>query len=367
MGKSKLQIAQQKAQDAIKRTNAKIEELGNNTKELYKALTRIQNTFEKIRDIPADEILKYEECKNTRLTWKEKAEKIKNDYDNAFKRCIGGGIGGGVLGIGITVLGPTAAMGIATTFGVASTGTAISALSGAAATNAALAWLGGGALVAGDGGMAAGNAFLTLAGPIGWSIAGISITISGILFLINRKNKQKLENLFTLISERDVKKYDLACVEINERIKRIINEIPKLETAAEEIETYGNNYASMTEQQQYTLGAYFNLMLASTQLLVSPILGLQPVYTTTNFDNFVYKSFQYPDSLEIKDYNKVQQNAIIALANLLYSIDIDDKDEKLLFKSLRKNKDFLKSSGLDKEHFIQQIVHYARIVAKEFP
>ena len=39
-------------------------------------------------------------------------------------------------------------MGVATTFGVASTGTAISALSGAAATNAALAWLGGGALAA---------------------------------------------------------------------------------------------------------------------------------------------------------------------------------------------------------------------------
>ena len=52
--------------------------------------------------------------------------------------------------------------GIATTFGVASTGTAISTLSGAAATNAALAWLGGGALAAGGGGMAAGEAFLTL-------------------------------------------------------------------------------------------------------------------------------------------------------------------------------------------------------------
>ncbi len=37
---------------------------------------------------------------------------------------------------------PTAT--IATTFGTASTGTAISALSGVAATNAALTWLGGG-------------------------------------------------------------------------------------------------------------------------------------------------------------------------------------------------------------------------------
>ena len=61
-------------------------------------------------------------------------------------------------------------MGVATTFGVASTGTAISALSGAAANSAALAWLGGGALAAGGGGMSAGTAFLGLAGPVGWTM-----------------------------------------------------------------------------------------------------------------------------------------------------------------------------------------------------
>ena len=42
-------------------------------------------------------------------------------------------------GTAISVGGQTAAMGIATTFGTASTGTAISTLSGAAATNAATA------------------------------------------------------------------------------------------------------------------------------------------------------------------------------------------------------------------------------------
>lgn len=48
---------------------------------------------------------------------------------------------GAVGGTAIATLGPTAAMTIATTFGTASTGTAIASLSGAAATNAALAWL----------------------------------------------------------------------------------------------------------------------------------------------------------------------------------------------------------------------------------
>lgn len=47
------------------------------------------------------------------------------------------------------------------TFGVASTGTAISALSGAAATNATLAWFGGGSLAAGGAGVVGGAVVLT--------------------------------------------------------------------------------------------------------------------------------------------------------------------------------------------------------------
>ena len=86
-----------------------------------------------------------------------------------------GTAGGVIAGAGVAAFAPTAAMAVASTFGVASTGTAISALSGAAATNAALAWLGGGALAAGGGGMVAGNALLALAGPIGWTIGGVAI------------------------------------------------------------------------------------------------------------------------------------------------------------------------------------------------
>lgn len=66
----------------------------------------------------------------------------------------------GVIGTGAAggLSGQAAAIGITTTFGTASTGTAISRLRGVASTNAATAWLGGGALAAGDGGMAAGSA-----------------------------------------------------------------------------------------------------------------------------------------------------------------------------------------------------------------
>ena len=81
--------------------------------------------------------------------------------------------GGAAIAAGAGALAPTALMGIATTLGTASTGTAIATLSGAAATNAALAWIGGGALAAGGGGMAAGNAFLAACGPVGWAVAGV--------------------------------------------------------------------------------------------------------------------------------------------------------------------------------------------------
>jgi hypothetical protein len=99
------------------------------------------------------------------------------------------GVGAGVAaGATTAVLGPTAAMAIATTFGTASTGTAIASLSGAAATNAALAWLGGGALAAGGSGMAAGETLLALAGPIGWAIAGVT-AIGGAVYVAHTNGK----------------------------------------------------------------------------------------------------------------------------------------------------------------------------------
>ena len=105
---------------------------------------------------------------------KEFREAVKLEEEGKSANLTGAGmaVGGVAMGGAVAALGPTAAMAVATTFGVASTGTAISTLTGAAATHAALAWLGGGAVVAGGGGMVAGNALLTLAGPLGWIIAG---------------------------------------------------------------------------------------------------------------------------------------------------------------------------------------------------
>lgn len=196
---SKLQMAQQKAEAAAKKTNQKIDELGKHTSALYTALTQIQSLFDRIRNVPEENRLKYEKLKAIRVNWKQQAEKIELEYKKAEVKAAGQGAAGIGAGVAVAALGPTAAMGIATTFGVASTGTAISALSGAAATNAALAWLGGGALAAGGGGMAAGSAFLALAGPVGWAIAGVSVVASGLMFFKSKGDKERLENVYTLI------------------------------------------------------------------------------------------------------------------------------------------------------------------------
>ena len=351
--KSKLQVAQDKAQAAIKEINNAIGELGEYTRSLYKSLTSIQEQFDKIRNVPSEQKLQYEELKQIRLNWKQQADKIDKDYKNVTVKNAGVGAAGAGLGVAVVTMGPIVAMGVATTFGVASTGTAISTLSGATATNAALAWLGGGALAAGGGGMAAGNAFLALAGPVGWAIAGVSLLASGLIFWKSKSDKNHLENVFIAISERDIKSYELAIIELKERISRIIDENSKLTDAIGEIESFGLDYNKMSEAQQYALGSYVNLMLSSTQLLVNPIQGLLPKFSEEDFDSFM----SWKDREINKETCTEHKDFIVSLANLLYKIELYDRDKKLFWKSLRNNKKMLKSMDISKKEFDLDIMN----------
>lgn len=356
---SKLQRVQQKAESVAKRINEKIGELGKPTSELYSALNEMQGVFDRIRNVTEENRLKCEKMKTVRVDWKQKADNIEEEYKKIEGKTAGQGAASVGAGIAFAAFGPTAAMGIATTFGVASTGTAISTLSGAAATNAALAWLGGGALAAGGGGMAAGNAFLALAGPVGWAIAGVALVASGVMLFKTKSDKERLENIFTLISERDIHSYKLAFVEIEGRIGRITNETKMLTKAAAEIETFGTDYNEMSEMQQYKLGAYVNLMEASTSLLVNPILGLQPKYTEEDFEKLCNSEVTV-----FQDYFTKYKVMIISMANLLYGIELDDKEEKLLAKSLKKNKEFLASIGMSKKEFDERDISMVRRALK---
>lgn len=175
-------------------------------------------------------------------------------------RVAAAGAGAGLAaGASVAFMAPTAAMWVATTFGTASTGAAISTLSGAAATNAALAWLGGGALAAGGHGIAGGTAFLAMAGPIGWTIAGATL-LSSILIFSTKKiklNKEKNEEI------QAVKENIERVREMDAKIGDVLDETTEIRNGlnrqyAEAVNLYGADYQSLNEDEKMLLGALVN-------------------------------------------------------------------------------------------------------------
>lgn len=175
---------------------------------------------------------------------------------------------GVAAGTAVSAFAPTAAMWTATTFGTASTGTAISALAGAAQTKAALAWLGGGAKAVGGAGIVGGKAFLNLLGPIGWSITSAS-TAASVAFL-GHKNKK-----ISSQAVEEAKEITIAGAQLNEAEAEISNLIREtdslLENLAKEhravITLHGANYAELPEEDQLHLGILVNTTLALAEML----------------------------------------------------------------------------------------------------
>jgi hypothetical protein len=120
---------------------------------------------------------------------------------------------------GLAITGATAAagaMGLATVFGTAATGTAIGTLTGAAATNATLAWLGGGALSAGGSGMAGGVVVL----------GGISLAPVLVLgmFLGVKNGERKINDALNNADKVNV---------LEEKIKTLVFELSQIRKACQ--------------------------------------------------------------------------------------------------------------------------------------
>ena len=178
------------------------------------------------------------------------------------------GTAGVAAGVGVAALGPSAAMAGATTFGTASTGTAISALSGAAATNAGLAWLGGGALAAGGGGMAGGSTLLALAGPVGWGVGGAVLVGSG-LYLNSRNRKHAREaNDQRIKVEADIRALQSARHEISGLHRRTSDHSAGCRTALVWLRsTAPNDYRAFNDEQKERLAALINHIRSLSELL----------------------------------------------------------------------------------------------------
>ncbi|PPB48378.1 hypothetical protein C4K88_11505 [Arthrobacter pityocampae] len=198
-------------------------------------------------------------------------EFARKDLEAAKRSAAGAGVGF-ATGAAVAGVAPTAAMWVATTFGTASTGTAISTLSGAAASNAALAWLGGGALAAGGGGSAAGGALLALAGPIGWTVAGASLLTSVALL-----SKKKLETRAARQEALLAVKQNIATVERDEaQISDLLEKTTALRVELRNcygaaLASFGADFLSLPASQQGSLAVLVNNTKACAALLAERV------------------------------------------------------------------------------------------------
>lgn len=196
------------------------------------------------------------------------AEEFARKDLEAARKSAAGATAGFTAGAAVASMAPTAALWVATTFGTASTGTAISALSGAAATNAAMAWLGGGALAAGGGGTAAGGALLALAGPIGWTVAGATLLASIALFTKNKfENREAKQEALTSVKQNTalIKGMDAQIDDLLQRTASLRELLVR--SYSEALRYFGADYRALSAPQQSQLVALVNNTKACAALL----------------------------------------------------------------------------------------------------
>lgn len=168
------------------------EELYGNRKKAVEAIERLEKLLQRQPDFPMEGIKRIADARASIRIFTEAVSNetaLKNTPNDPTGRYLGMALAGTTAGAAVATLGAPAAMALATTFGTAATGTAISSLTGAAATNAALAWIGGGALAVGGGGMATGATILAMAGPIGIAIGGAT---AGVAFWKTMKKNERI-------------------------------------------------------------------------------------------------------------------------------------------------------------------------------
>ena len=263
--------------ESIRLYNDEADNLANKSTELYqvrekavKVVKIIEERISKLANKPKEFETKLEEIDVEIQNFEDKQIAISQSIKEAELASGSTAATASLSALGVTVatLGPTAAMGVATTFGVASTGTAISSLSGAAANSAALAWLGGGSVAAGGGGVAAGNAFLALAGPVGWGIAGAMLTASiGAGVVANRKNEEVAKEAM-----EEQKKVELLARQLKEKVIEVTELIELTEKQTEGIylanlSLTGMDYSLFTDDEKYQAGALVNSTLSLTAMV----------------------------------------------------------------------------------------------------
>lgn len=210
----------------LERYNKSYKEMSDSCESLYDVRVRsigvislVQRVIDSIANTPKEFEKELGKIGSELIKFKETEEYAKEAYTASVKASVDIA-GGAIAGIGVASMAPSALMSIATTFGTASTGIAISELTGAAAQKAAVSWIGrtfAGFAVKKGAGMAAGKAFLALAGPVGWGITAATTGFS--LLSFTKKNQRIADEAVAEAKEISIAREALD--ETNEKIKNL--------------------------------------------------------------------------------------------------------------------------------------------------
>lgn len=263
-------------EETLARYNNSYEKMKNECENLYnvrgqaiKVIKMNQNVINSIANTPKEFDTTLGKIGKELTKFNDSEEYAKKAYNASVQAGINIA-GGAAAGLGVASMAPTALMSIATTFGTASTGTAISTLSGCVAQKAALAWIGRtfAGFAAEGAGMAAGQAFLALAGPIGWGITAVSTGAS--LISLSNKNKELADKAVNEAKEISTARESLD--EVSEKVNSLRAKTDILYTdmdkqRAKILKFLNADYLSLEDEDKYFLGTLVNNTLSLSVLL----------------------------------------------------------------------------------------------------
>ena len=263
-------------EETLARYNNSYEKMKNECENLYnvrgqaiKVIKMNQNVINSIANTPKEFDTTLGKIGKELTKFNDTEEYAKKAYNASVQAGINIA-GGAAAGLGVASMAPTALMSIATTFGTASTGTAISTLSGCVAQKAALAWIGRtfAGFAAEGAGMAAGQAFLALAGPIGWGITAVSTGVS--LISLSNKNKELADKAVNEAKEISIARESLD--EVSEKVNSLRAKTGILYTdmdkqRAKILKFLNADYLSLEDEDKYFLGTLVNNTLSLSVLL----------------------------------------------------------------------------------------------------
>ena len=229
-------------------------------------------SFSKIKNVDFTESVGLDELQNFHI---DKTEFDDMHQMHSLVLSATGGLAAGITGGALAAFGAYSA---ATTFAVASTGTAISTLSGAAATNATLAFFGGGSLAAGGLGMAGGTAVL------GGLVAGPAIMIMGIILGAKMgKNLEEAKMNAAQATEacEQMETGAMQCIAIRRRTDMFYTMLarldayflPLLDNMNTVIENEGTDYRFYSKESKQTVLKTATLAVTIKSVLDTPILS----------------------------------------------------------------------------------------------